>query len=131
MHQSFTQVLCSGLALVVAAGDIQGCPIVLNDAGMVNGNIFDALLKIRDWIMTRLHNLLNQSAGSSQGRCRIIDESGLLLPPGRSEALTIPGRKGTDGEFFQPLLAPRQFSLGPAPITPDLAQRVYILGSKT
>lgn len=74
--------------------------VVLDDAGMVDGDVGGALLEVGDGIAAGLHERGDEFVGFGDGALGMIDEAGLHGLPVGHEAFALGGAEVADLEVF-------------------------------
>jgi hypothetical protein len=89
VEDGFAEILGGGFAAAVSEGDLVGCAIVFDDAGMVDREIGGALLEVGDGIAASGHEEIDEPVCLVDGLSGSVDEAGLDGAPLGDEALVL------------------------------------------
>jgi hypothetical protein len=89
VHHGLPQLLGVDVVASVGGGQSSGCPIVLDDLGVLDGKVGDALFETVRGVTARPHDLLDELIGTRHRRRWIIDELRLKADPCRFEARAV------------------------------------------
>src|SRR5918997_2286288 len=101
-----SQVLRRGCSPLVRYRDVVRRAVVVDNMRMIDGDVGRALFEVVDRVTAIPHYEDDQSVGLLHRLLRLIDETGLSLPPRARVALTSGGIEGPDLELL-PALLPR------------------------
>jgi len=85
MDHRFAQIFRTGLASVMAKRNVVRRSIVVDDLGMVNGDVSGPLLEVRNWIAARLHDVGNKAVSQRDRAPGVVDKLRLHFVPAIAE----------------------------------------------
>jgi hypothetical protein len=97
--------------------NLMGCPVILHNSGMVDGDVGGALFKVGHWVASRRHHLSEQLIGFSDGARRIIHEASLHPIPRFEEVGAIGWGQWTEMKRSHSVRAFGELCLGALAIT--------------
>src|SRR4051794_32650986 len=131
VHHRLAQVLGARLSRGRTAGDVVGGAVVLDDLGVVDGDIGRALVElVGDGVAAVAHDLHHERVGLADGGRGLVDEATLGVAPAVGVAVARGGLELADLELVAPLTALAQLGLGFAAVAAALLDRGLVFGAE-
>src|SRR5690349_7271432 len=105
MDHRLAKILGTRLPSLMANGDVVRLVVVLDDHGMIDGDVAGALVEIAHRITARLHDVAEERVGKGDRARRIVHETRLDIVPAMDELAALVRIERPDVELFDPLLA--------------------------